>query len=261
LPPESVDAVITDPPYYDNVQYAELMDFCYIWLRRLITSDVPMMNARSTKNAKELTGNRTANRGLIHFCEGISLTFQRATEALKTGGLFAFTYHHNDVDAYIPLVVGFLDAGLIATASLPCPAEMSASLHIARTGSSVIDTILCARKISQSYEGVAGEMDSLPDQLWQQTAILRKAGIVPTEGDVRCMALGLLTVFCSNMLQKGWNNSLPLEQRLRIARDRFQQILDGFPGGLQGLVRHGLRETVRHDLRCDTPQQLSLFLD
>ncbi|MCL5780738.1 MAG: hypothetical protein M1119_07520 [Firmicutes bacterium] len=35
LPPGSLDAVLTDPPYYANVQYAELMDFCYVWLRRL----------------------------------------------------------------------------------------------------------------------------------------------------------------------------------------------------------------------------------
>ena len=32
----SLDAVFTDPPYFGNVQYAELMDFCYVWLRRLV---------------------------------------------------------------------------------------------------------------------------------------------------------------------------------------------------------------------------------
>ena len=34
----SIDAVLTDPPYFGNVQYAELMDFCYVWLRRLVGS-------------------------------------------------------------------------------------------------------------------------------------------------------------------------------------------------------------------------------
>ena len=36
VPPGSLDAVITDPPYFANIQYAELMDFCYVWLRRLV---------------------------------------------------------------------------------------------------------------------------------------------------------------------------------------------------------------------------------
>jgi hypothetical protein len=44
-PPASLDAVLTDPPYFGNVQYAELMDFCYVWLRRLVSgadSGVPI---------------------------------------------------------------------------------------------------------------------------------------------------------------------------------------------------------------------------
>ena len=38
LAPHSLDAVFTDPPYFGNVQYGELMDFCYVWLRRLAGS-------------------------------------------------------------------------------------------------------------------------------------------------------------------------------------------------------------------------------
>ena len=36
MAPRSLDAVFTDPPYFGNVQYGELMDFCYVWLRRLV---------------------------------------------------------------------------------------------------------------------------------------------------------------------------------------------------------------------------------
>ena len=36
FPPDSLDGVFTDPPYFGNVQYGELMDFCYVWLRRLV---------------------------------------------------------------------------------------------------------------------------------------------------------------------------------------------------------------------------------
>jgi adenine-specific DNA methylase len=41
LPPASLDAVLTDPPYFANVQYAELMDFCYVWLRKHLTAEFP----------------------------------------------------------------------------------------------------------------------------------------------------------------------------------------------------------------------------
>jgi len=77
LAPASLDAVLTDPPYFGNVQYAELMDFCYVWLRRLLQSTVAAFQAPSTRHAQELTGNSTMERGLSHFTGGLSEVFCR----------------------------------------------------------------------------------------------------------------------------------------------------------------------------------------
>src|SRR5690606_25007846 len=54
LAPKSLDAVLTDPPYFGNVQYAELMDFCYVWLRRLAGAGKGCFKEASTRNAAEL---------------------------------------------------------------------------------------------------------------------------------------------------------------------------------------------------------------
>ncbi|MFH1092061.1 MAG: hypothetical protein V1742_10885 [Pseudomonadota bacterium] len=129
LPPASLDAVFTDPPYFGNVQYAELMDFCYVWLRRLIRYTNSGFNKPSTRNPQELTGNEDMGRGLEHFTEGLSAVFQRMARALKPGAPLAFTYHHNYLRAYYPIAVAILDSGLTCSASLPCPAEMGASIH------------------------------------------------------------------------------------------------------------------------------------
>ena len=59
LTSSSLDAVFTDPPYFGNVQYAELMDFCYVWLRRLVGPSVTAFQEVSTRHADELTGNVT----------------------------------------------------------------------------------------------------------------------------------------------------------------------------------------------------------
>ena len=133
LEPNSLDVVLTDPPYFGNVQYAELMDFCYVWLRSLVGRDTPSFQSESTRNADELTGNVTMDRGLIHFTAGLSQVFCRMATALKHGSPLAFTYHHNTLEAYHPIAVALLDAGLTCTASIPCPAEMGASIHINNT--------------------------------------------------------------------------------------------------------------------------------
>ncbi|MDZ7666751.1 MAG: hypothetical protein U5K27_15755 [Desulfotignum sp.] len=136
LPDNSLDAVFTDPPYFGNVQYAELMDFCYVWLKKLVGHTSSAFDAPSTRNVHELTGNVDMGRDLNHFTNGLSTVFQRMAKALKKGAPFVFTYHHNKLEAYYPVAVAILDADLVCSASLPCPGEMGGSIHINGTGSS-----------------------------------------------------------------------------------------------------------------------------
>ena len=124
LPAASLDAVFTDPPYFGNVQYAELMDFCYVWLRRLVAAQSSAFDKSTTRNFNELTGNVAMGRDLEHFTQGLATVFKRMGQALKPGAPMAFTYHHNTLEAYFPLAVSILDAGLTCSATLPCPAEM-----------------------------------------------------------------------------------------------------------------------------------------
>ncbi len=253
IPPESVDAVITDPPYYDNVQYAELMDFCYVWLRRLINGEFSEFQAESTRSAAELTGNRTAGRDLLDFTGGLSSVYTTSARALKPGGLFAFTYHHNNPSAYLPVVVALLDAGLVATASIPCPAEMAASLHIARTGSSVVDSIICSRKASDDVQKKDMSLLEIPELLQKQHDALTYGGVEPTDGDLRCMVLGLLTVYAVNRLSDSWVLSIAIADRLALASRFMENAIDQL-GGMDSLIRVE-KPTETHP----SPPQLVLF--
>lgn len=113
LPPESVDAILTDPPYFGNVQYAELMEFCYIWIRKLAGSDDPALTCE-IRNQGELTGNVTSGRGLEDFTAGLSQVFRRAAAALKRGldhvpdqhGGHGFGAVHDELPAGFEPVVG-----------------------------------------------------------------------------------------------------------------------------------------------------------
>ena len=147
--PASLDAVLTDPPYFGNVQYAELMDFCYVWLRHLVGNEAEGFDRESTRALEELTGNVTQSRGLEHFTEGLASVYSKMALALKPGAPLAFTYHHNKLEAYFAVGIAILDAGLTCSASLPCPAEMGGSIHIHGTGSSIIDTVFVCRNQGQ----------------------------------------------------------------------------------------------------------------
>ena len=149
------------------------------------TRNFPNSGASSTRSADELTGNVTLKRGLEHFTSGLSAIFHSYASALKPGAPFVFTYHHNDPAAYIPVVVAVLDAGLHCTATLPAAAEMSASLHIAGTHSSILDSVFVCRV------GVARPHNpNLEDVLIKDADAMQAAGVRITLGDLKCLAAG-----------------------------------------------------------------------
>jgi adenine-specific DNA methylase len=226
FPEDSFDAVFTDPPYYDNVQYAELMDFCFAWLRLLLT-DVEQFAGGSTRSGRELTGNVTQGRDLAHFTEGLSRVFSAAAAALKPGGPFAFTYHHNDVEAYVPVIVALLDAGLICTATLPCPAEMSASLHINGTGSSTVDTILVSRRANGAATAVRCGPAALRRWLGVDRESLDAGGMKCTRGDLYCLALGHLARVVVSQLRHDWESSESVEAKMSRVADALNKLVDG----------------------------------
>ncbi|MGE5551381.1 MAG: DUF1156 domain-containing protein [Bacteroidota bacterium] len=214
LAPASLDAVITDPPYFANVQYAELMDFCYVWLRKLISD--PAFAGHSTRNEQELTGNATMDRGLEHFTEGMVEVFSRMRTALKPGSPLAFTYHHNNIEAYFPIAVALLDAGLVCSATLPCPAEMGASIHINGTGSSIVDTVFVCRTIG-TVPGrlIVKNAPEIARLVREDTERLKGAGFEPTHGDIRCVAYGHLIRMAVWELRRGWRADVQTGLKLK----------------------------------------------
>jgi putative DNA methylase len=215
LAAESLDAVFTDPPYYGNVQYAELMDFCYAWLRRLVSTGSDGFDRESTRSPEELTGNTTQSRGIDHFTDGLSKVYARMAQALKPGAPLAFTFHHNKIEAYGAVAVAILDAGLTCTATIPCPAEMGGSIHIHGTGSSIVDTVFVCRVHGRVRRRQLCETSADLGQLVNdEVAQLRVAGMQPSPGDIRCIVFGHLTRIAIWRLRKGWDSSRPTGERL-----------------------------------------------
>lgn len=214
------DAVFTDPPYFGNVQYAELMDFCYVWLRRLLGDSIPEFRKPSTRHHNELTGNVNMGRDLDHFTQGVSMAFRVAAERLKPGCPLAFTYHHNAFDAYLPLAVAILDAKLVCSASLPCPAEMGASIHINGTGSSIVDTVFVCRSAGRfPRRWLAADAKGVAEIVRQDILALAQAGLTVTQGDIRCVCYGHLIRLAVWNLRHHWNVRQSVGERMRRVSD------------------------------------------
>ncbi len=226
------DGIFTDPPYFGNVQYAELMDFCYVWLRKLAGAAHLEFASPTTRNTGELTGNINMGRDLVHFTEGISATFCQGAGRLRQGSPLVFTYHHNKLDAYVPLAVAILDAGLTCSASLPCPAEMGASIHINGTLSSVLDSVFVCRQTGMvPRRWIVSTPTELAGLLTEEIAALAEGGLRATQGDIRCLSYGHLTRLAVWHLRGIWKRGDTTPERMEKVRAWYREF-----GGMEAVL-------------------------
>ena len=122
------ETIITDPPYYDAIPYADISDFFYVWLRRSIGdrfSDV-FAEPLTPKSEELVQQHKTGERGKIgkEFYErGMAETFLSAHDSLHDDARMVIVFAHKDPDAWETLVKAMLESGFVVTASWPIDTE------------------------------------------------------------------------------------------------------------------------------------------
>jgi len=157
LPDASVDCIVMDPPYYDNVMYAELSDFFYVWLKRtagllypeLFTSHLTDKDREAVANPAKFAGQKGARR-LAHldYQRRMARIFAEMRRVLKPGGIMTVMFTHKAKDAWDALATGLIEAGFVITASWPVHTEAEGSLHI-REKSAAKSTIFLACRLRE----------------------------------------------------------------------------------------------------------------
>ena len=135
----SIDVVVMDPPYYDNVMYAELSDFFYVWLKRTAGHVFPELFRRHlTDKDNEAVANPARFRGEKgakalagrDYQERMASIFAECRRTLKPDGVMTLMFTHKASGAWDALTKGLMEAGFAITASWPINTEAQGSLHI-----------------------------------------------------------------------------------------------------------------------------------
>ena len=143
LQPRSIDLIVTDPPFFDNVHYSELADFFHAWQQLRQTTDGNM----TTRSLAEVQDSDADN-----FAEKLQGVFRECGRILKDDGLLVFTYHHSRDEGWTALAEAILGAGFVVVNTQPVKAEMSVATPKSQTKEPIqLDIIIVCRK-----ETVAG---------------------------------------------------------------------------------------------------------
>ncbi|MBC8418194.1 MAG: DUF1156 domain-containing protein, partial [Desulfobacterales bacterium] len=160
-----VDFVITDPPYAGNVNYAELADFFYVWLRLVLAKSYPAFSPEATPKAEEIIENPTRGKSAKDFEEGLTQVFSECHRVLEDSGLMIFTFHHKEGSAWESLLRSVFNSGFMIAAVYPIHSEAENTLHLMGKSSISYDLIhVCKKRNGQleikqrSWAGVREEI-------------------------------------------------------------------------------------------------------
>ena len=139
LSEKSIDLIVTDPPFFDNVHYSELADFFFAW-QRLDPNTVQPLD--STRNPAEVQ-----DTGADRFAMKLRAVFRECHRVLKDEGLLVFTYHHSRDEGWHALADAILGAGFLVQNSHPVKAEMSVATPKSQAKEPIqLDIIIVCRK-------------------------------------------------------------------------------------------------------------------
>ncbi len=134
----SFDVIVTDPPYYDAIPYADLMDFFYVWLRRALLGLSPEVDAAFSEplspkwdhsandgelidDASRFGGNAETSKRAYE--DGMFRAFNACQEALEVEGCMVVVFAHKQPNAWEALVSAIIRAGFVVDGSWPVQTE------------------------------------------------------------------------------------------------------------------------------------------
>jgi len=157
----SVTAVVVDPPYADNVQYSELADFFYVWLKRTVgdiypewymtplspnTMEMVVNEARVRAALPDLSGGKAKESAYAEYEKQMTASFREIRRILKDDGVLSVMFTHKKQEAWESLFASLIAAGFIVTATWPIKTESEHSLHQAKKNAAQSTVVLVARK-------------------------------------------------------------------------------------------------------------------
>jgi putative DNA methylase len=150
-PDNFFDAVLTDPPYYDNVPYSDLSDFFYVWLKRTIGDlYLELFATPLTPKFEEMVADASKAGGMENamrrFEEMLTQAFLEIHRVLKPDGIAVIVFAHKTTEAWETVINALLEAGLYMTASWPIHTEMQARLRAQESAALASSIYMVCRK-------------------------------------------------------------------------------------------------------------------
>ena len=153
------DAVVTDPPYYRSIYYADLSAFFYVWLKRIVgdvypehfTLPTPPKRREAVAQPSEHDGD--AQRADEHYQNLMRRSFVEARRVLKPGAPLVCVYAHKTTEGWATLIRALVDAGLTVTEAWPVQTESRGRMNTLGAAALSDSIFFVARRREEAVSG------------------------------------------------------------------------------------------------------------
>lgn len=213
----TVDAVITDPPYYNMIDYADASDLLYVWLKRCLFDALPDLfgGAGLQDKTDEIIvkrGNAPGEHRTREFYERmLGRAFAEARRVLRPDGHLVVVFGHSDPDAWLRLLGALRDAGFVVTSSWPSRTETS---NTGVASIKVTVTIGCRVAAPQRPVATAAQVD-------REVTTAVKAAVRQWDADGLALTDQLMAAYGPAMEVYGRYSSVMLPSGEQAGLDRY----------------------------------------
>jgi putative DNA methylase len=262
---QSIALVAIDPPYYNNVMYAELSDFFYVWEKRtlgLIKPELFSSELTDKKNEAVANVSRFADAGRrrnelanADYEAKMGAIFVECARVLRDDGVLTVMFTHKRAEAWDTLGMGLLKAGFRIETSWPVNTESEQSLHQAKKNAAASTIFLVCRKRQVTtgsppfFEDIEGDVRAAVRQAVERFALAGLSGVdllLSTYGPALSVISAHWPVYSSE--------ADPITGRSRLLRP--EEALDA---GRSEVVRLQRRRLVGTDVQFDALTDFELI--
>ena len=260
---ESIGAVLsTDPPYYDNIAYADLSDFFYVWLRRNLSDVWPdECSTLLTPKAEELIANRyragSKEQAAEHFETGMAEFMAQVAQHQPADVPATIYYAYKATETkegevrttgWDTFLQAVLDAGLQVNATWPMRTERPGRMLSIGTNALASSIILaCRPRPPSAVPATRGEfIAALRNELPEAVRVLQSGNVRPVDMAQSAIGPGIKVFSRYSEVMEADGSSMPVSAALAIINDVLGEVLNGAEADLDADTRFALTWFAEH---------------
>jgi len=245
LPNDIACAVITDPPYYYSVQYADLSDFFYVWLKRCGINEegfdgtlTPKEDEIIVQSPSDIDAPHGKNRAFYESMMTRALTEGRRITSPQGIGIVVFA--HTSTSGWEAMLQAIVDAGWVVTGSWPIDTEMAARV-ISQGRSVLASSVHLVCRPRENPDGSVRTNDigdwrdvlaELPKRIHEWMPRLAEEGVVGADAIFACLGPALEIFSCYSRVEKASGEQVPLREYLEhvwaaVSQEALRMVFEG----------------------------------